>query len=209
MAPPSVQHHSSGASVSASSNNPENTQATPNASKEEVELQKFVSLFQESASTSTSTSKSTIIKPGSEERNKSWSLLSFLSSARPEESVGNMPTADKPLDPISESILPTTMSCRTSFDLAFHCQSLGGQWTSLYRNGELRSCSTLWSDFWFCIRVRSYGEGSIIKENAIRDHYRHRIREKYYTPNARNSEEVWEARTEKLPREQVFIQKLE
>jgi hypothetical protein len=57
---------------------------------------------------------------------------------------------------LEESLLPTDMSCREAFDAAFYCQSLGGQFTNLYRYGGIRSCSENWSDFWFCMRMKSY-----------------------------------------------------
>ncbi|KAI1262372.1 hypothetical protein F5Y18DRAFT_430269 [Xylariaceae sp. FL1019] len=105
------------------------------------------------------------------------------------------PSADGKLDPLSESLLPTTMSCRQAFDHAFHCNSLGGQWTSVYRSGGIRSCSEQWDDFWFCMRTRVYtGE---MKENAIRDYYRKKEIAKY-GEGMPKSTDIWEARTERL-----------
>ena len=96
------------------------------------------------------------------------------------------------LDPLSESLLPTTMSCRQAFDMAFHCNSLGGQWTSVYRSGSVRSCSEHWSDFWFCMRTRAYPAGQ--REAAIRDHYRRREWTRYRAPGQPSSTDVWEPR---------------
>ncbi|KAI0156399.1 hypothetical protein GGR57DRAFT_463342 [Xylariaceae sp. FL1272] len=105
------------------------------------------------------------------------------------------PSADGKLDPLSESLLPTTMSCRQAFDHAFHCNSLGGQWTSVYRSGGMRSCSEQWDDFWFCMRTRVYtGE---MKENVIRDYYRKKEIAKY-GEGMPSSTDVWEPRTERL-----------
>ncbi|CAJ2511071.1 Uu.00g066960.m01.CDS01 [Anthostomella pinea] len=100
------------------------------------------------------------------------------------------------LDPLSESLLPTTMSCRQAFDHAYHCNGLGGQWTSVYREGAVRSCSEQWDDFWFCMRTRAYT--GAIKEEAIRDHYRQKELKKY-GPGQPSSTDVWEPRTERLP----------
>ncbi|KAI3341583.1 hypothetical protein F4824DRAFT_449385 [Ustulina deusta] len=100
------------------------------------------------------------------------------------------------LDPVSESLLPTSMSCRQAFDHAFHCNSLGGQWTSVYRSGGVRSCSEQWDDFWFCMRTRAYS--GPVKEAAVRDYYRQKELRKY-GPGMPSSTDVWEPRPEKLP----------
>ncbi|KAI1151120.1 hypothetical protein F4825DRAFT_423996 [Nemania diffusa] len=101
------------------------------------------------------------------------------------------------LDPVSESLLPTTMSCRQAFDAAFHCNSLGGQWTSVYRSGSVRACSEHWDDFWFCMRTRAYSGAA--KEDAIRDFYRQKEIRRYHTPGRPASTDVWQARPELLP----------
>ncbi|KAF2969862.1 hypothetical protein GQX73_g3670 [Xylaria multiplex] len=105
------------------------------------------------------------------------------------------------LDAVSESLLPTTMSCRQAFDQAFHCNSLGGQWTSVFRSGGMRSCSDQWDDFWFCMRTRAYS--GTVKEEAIRDYYRQKEIKKY-GPGMPNSTDIWEPRTEKLPPGSAF-----
>ncbi|KAI1178256.1 hypothetical protein F4777DRAFT_539047 [Nemania sp. FL0916] len=112
-----------------------------------------------------------------------------------------------PLDPVTESLLPTTMSCRQAFDIAFHCNSVGGQWTSVYRSGGMRSCGEFWEDFWFCMRTRAYS-GSM-KEDAIRGYYREKERKKYFTPGKPNSTDVWSPRTEKMAPEEVFAEPYE
>lgn len=85
---------------------------------------------------------------------------------------------------------PTTMSCRAAFDSAFYCQSLGGQFNAIYRHGQLRSCAPLWSDFWFCMRLKSYGEEE--KAEMISGRYREKEEK---VRQGRNSEEVWVRRT--------------
>ncbi|KAI1293357.1 hypothetical protein F5Y03DRAFT_374024 [Xylaria venustula] len=93
------------------------------------------------------------------------------------------------------------MSCRQAFDHAFHCNSLGGQWMSVYRSGTMRSCSEQWDDFWFCMRTRAYS--GTMREEAIRDYYRQKELAKY-GPGKPNSTDVWEPRTEKLPPDTAF-----
>ncbi|KAI0518458.1 hypothetical protein F5B22DRAFT_599278 [Xylaria bambusicola] len=110
------------------------------------------------------------------------------------------------LDPVSESLLPTTMSCRQAFDHAFHCNSLGGQWTSVYRSGTVRSCSEQWDDFWFCMRTRAYT--GAVKEEAIKDYYRQKELRKY-GPGMPNSTDVWEPRAERLPPGAAFQERYE
>lgn len=112
-----------------------------------------------------------------------------------------------PLSPVAESLLPTDMSCRQAFDLAWSCNSLGGQWNAVYRHGEMRSCSHLWDDFWFCMRTKSYS--GPLKERAIRDHYRRKEYEKYYAPGARSSEDIWEARERKVEPGTAFAEPVE
>ncbi|KAH0496679.1 hypothetical protein TgHK011_004030 [Trichoderma gracile] len=117
------------------------------------------------------------------------------------------PTPIPPLSPVAESLLPTDMSCRQAFDLAWSCNSLGGQWNAVYRHGEMRSCSHLWDDFWFCMRTKSYS--GPLKERAVRDHYRRKEYEKYYAPGARSSEDVWEARERKVEPGTAFAEAVE
>lgn len=105
------------------------------------------------------------------------------------------------LSPLAESLLPTTMSCRQAFDLAWACQSVSGQFLNVYRYGEARSCSDHWADFWFCMRTRSLrGEA---KEHAIRDHYRRREVERY-GPGRPSSTDVWQERETRAPEGSLF-----
>ncbi|KAI1428482.1 hypothetical protein F5Y12DRAFT_731925 [Xylaria sp. FL1777] len=131
----------------------------------------------------------------------SWSQTSqqpspsFQSLPQQSQSPASPPTETPRLDPLSESLLPTSMSCRQAFDHAFHCNSVGGQWTSVYRSGGMRSCSEQWDDFWFCMRTRAYS--GAVKEEAIREHYRRRELARY-GPGMPSSTDVWEARVERL-----------
>jgi hypothetical protein len=133
-------------------------------------------------------------------------------SAKPHTTIGN-PTrseaeaeATPHLDAISESLLPTDMSCRQAFDLAFHCQSVGGQWNAVYRNGTMRDCSENWNDFWFCMRVKGYS--GRVKEDLVRAHYRAKELSKYGSGQP-SSEDVWEPRRERMPWGAAFAEKYE
>ena len=91
--------------------------------------------------------------------------------------------------------LPETMSCRQTFDDAFHCQSLGGQFLNVYRYGELRECKELWSQFFFCMRNRSASEE--VKRERVREWYAKK-EERY--AGGPSSCDVWE---ERRPEERV------
>jgi hypothetical protein len=117
-------------------------------------------------------------------------------------------SSDSPIipshDPLSEQLLPTTMSCREAFDAAFYCNSLGGQFNNVYRYGSIQPCSETWGDFWFCMRVRTTGGEQ--KAKAIREHYRKKEQIKYSRDNnsrdqeelGRSSEDIWRTRDKKL-----------
>ncbi|KAL9011770.1 MAG: hypothetical protein Q9173_003417 [Seirophora scorigena] len=91
-----------------------------------------------------------------------------------------------------ESLYPSEMSCRSAFDSAFYCQSLGGQFNNFYRYGKLRDCRGEWSQFWFCMRANKSFLDDQERENRIRHHYKKR--EMKYKVGS-SSEEVWEPRT--------------
>lgn len=110
----------------------------------------------------------------------------------------------KQLDPISESLLPTTMVCRDALDAAFYCQSPGGQWNAVYREGNVRSCSDHWEDLWFCMRTRAMT--GKMKEGMIRDHYRAKELRKY-GPGKPNSTDVWESREDKVEPGTAFTER--
>lgn len=90
-----------------------------------------------------------------------------------------------------DSIYPREMSCRSAFDYALFCQSLGGQFVNVYRYGTFRSCSNHWQDFWLCMRTRQWEKED--REKAIADHYRKKAIKYKQGPS---SEDVWEMRTE-------------
>lgn len=117
------------------------------------------------------------------------------------------PTNQPRLSPLAESLLPTTMDCETAFNLAFYCQSLGGQWNAIYRHGTIRSCSEQWEDFWFCMRAKGAGDGPV-KENMIRDHYREKLLRKYGNGKP-NSEDVWKERRERVAPGEAFSVQVE
>ncbi|RMZ89981.1 hypothetical protein DV736_g2776, partial [Chaetothyriales sp. CBS 134916] len=116
---------------------------------------------------------------------------------------GNLSNAAPLPDDISpDSLYPTSIHCRSTFDYAFFCQSFGGQFVNVYRYGSFRSCSNHWDDFWLCMRTRNWDEKDRAK--AIREHYRKKA-VKYKT--GPSSEDVWEVRTE--PVKDAFQDSLE
>ncbi|KAI0884676.1 uncharacterized protein GGS22DRAFT_164072 [Annulohypoxylon maeteangense] len=129
------------------------------------------------------------------------------STPSPSTSTSTQQWSPTQLDPLSEALLPTSMSCRQAFDAAFHCNSLGGQWTSVYREGNVRTCSEHWDDFWFCMRARTLSSPQ--KEEAIRAHYRKKEYAKYFAPGRLSSTDVWETRTEMVQPGSVFNETLE
>ncbi|KAJ9635100.1 Early meiotic induction protein 1 [Coniosporium tulheliwenetii] len=105
-------------------------------------------------------------RPGADATVPSTATTS-ISAFTPTTSQPPSPTA-LPNDDLTT--YPRTMSCRAAFDSAFYCQSLGGQFNAIYRHGQLRSCAPLWSDFWFCMRLKSYTEEE--KAEMISGRYR-------------------------------------
>ncbi|KAI4169282.1 MAG: hypothetical protein LQ343_005780 [Gyalolechia ehrenbergii] len=90
------------------------------------------------------------------------------------------------------SIYPTEMSCRSAFDSAYYCQSLGGQFNNIYRYGTFRDCSDQWKQFWFCMRTNRGFLGDKERGSRIQDHYK--LREMKYRVGT-SSEDVWKPRT--------------
>jgi len=88
---------------------------------------------------------------------------------------------------------PDTMSCQTQFDLAMGCSGMMGKFRHVYRYGGWRSCSEVWSDFWFCMRTRTYPKES--KQELIRDRY---YQKELKVLSGPNSEDVWRERDKKL-----------
>ncbi|TVY46457.1 Early meiotic induction protein [Lachnellula occidentalis] len=106
--------------------------------------------------------------------------------------------------PLSEQLLPTTMSCREAFDSAFYCNSFGGKFQDIYRQGSLQPCSEHWSKFWFCMRTRQWSTPE--KEEAIRGYYR-KVEAKKYKEGS--SEDLWKSREAKVPVDTAFKLKFE
>lgn len=139
----------------------------------------------------------------SQSSSSSW--FSRFSSSN-DVSDSKLPNAPR-RDSVSESLLPTEMSCRQAFDLAWSCNGLGGQWNAVYRYGEMRSCSEQWNDFWFCMRTKSYI--GPVKEEMVRTHYRNKEHAKYYESGKPNSEDIWEARQVKAAPGTAFTEAIE
>ncbi|KAK1639863.1 hypothetical protein BDP81DRAFT_391914 [Colletotrichum phormii] len=178
-------------------------------SEVDPEIVKFLALFQnesgsqpEEKAPAPAQASSTPSKPSSS--SSSW--FSLKSSPDSPSQTSNRAITPPSDNPVAESTLPTNMSCRQAFDMAFHCQSVGGQWNSIYRYGTMRSCSEHWEDFWFCMRIKSYT--GKMKEDSIRDHYRQKEFEKYGDGKP-SSEDVWQARTTKVPPGTAFTESLE
>ncbi|TWU78595.1 hypothetical protein ED733_004467 [Metarhizium rileyi] len=156
------------------------------------EIQKFFDLFKNDPEQPSSKTHSKL----SEDQDPPASLPSWLAlkaSARStDKEVPDAPVGDA----LSESLLPTDMSCRQAFDLAWSCNGLAGQFNSVYRYGNMRSCSEQWDDFWFCMRTKSYTGD--LKANMVRAHYRNKAYRKYGDGKP-SSEDVWESRAERLP----------
>ncbi|KAJ1338263.1 DUF3128 domain-containing protein [Microdochium nivale] len=192
------------AEFGSNNSNKASTQQTPTTTAEQIKSDQSSSLASDTATAAPSKPSSWKIWGSSSSNTAEQGTAQPFTSSQPTTATAAPPSQQDQqqlavparLDPISESLLPTTMSCRQAFDTAFHCNSLGGQWTSVYRAGTVRSCSEHWDNFWFCMRARAYtGE---VKDEAIRDYYRQRELVKYYGQDKPNSTEVWEARTEKV-----------
>ncbi|KAM3547894.1 hypothetical protein MY1884_009397 [Beauveria asiatica] len=173
-------------------------------SAEDAELQKFMDFFKaEEAAAASSSSRA--VPP---HEPKSSPLPEWLAKMITPKDSPLYKEADAPRrDPLSESLLPTEMSCREHFDAAWGCNLLGGQWNAVYRDGRMRTCSDKWDDFWFCMRHRA--SSGPVKEEAIRTHYRNKEYQKYYAPGKANSEDVWEARMEKMPPSTAFTEEID
>ncbi|KKA26664.1 hypothetical protein TD95_001623 [Thielaviopsis punctulata] len=202
---PSTSPPAAAASPSPSSSALPSSPPTAKSDDTDAEVQKFVDLFSSAATPSSSSSSSS---SSSAPPQPSWlpafitpsfGAFSSSSSAAAAATESDCPAS---LAPIAEAILPTEMSCKQAFDMAFSCNSLGGQWTAVYRNGEMRSCSELWSNFWFCMRHN--GSSGPVTENLIRGHYRQREWEKYYAPGKKSSEDVWRSRDDRVPLDTAF-----
>lgn len=115
---------------------------------------------------------------------------------------GTTTTSPEPVDITPDALYPTEMSCRSALDYAMFCQSFGGQFVNVYRFGEFRSCKNHWSDFWLCMRTRSWDDQE--KARAVQDHYKKKAIKWKTGPS---SEDVWEVRKE--PVKDAFQESLE
>lgn len=166
------------------------------ADSDDAEIQKFLDLIKaEESSTTPSTHKPT--------QAPAWITNVFSRG----EDTSIVDAAAPTRDALSESLLPTEMSCRQAFDLAWGCNSVGGQWNGVYREGGMRSCSEQWNDFWFCMRTKSHV--GPVKDSMVRAHYRSKDYRKYYATDKHSSEDVWEARETKVEPGSVFSQSMD
>ncbi|TLD25093.1 hypothetical protein PspLS_05736 [Pyricularia sp. CBS 133598] len=199
----------------------------PKGSNDDAEIAKFLQLFQEAdakPSSSTSQPSSTGQQPqqssppsSSQHHQRQAAPSSFLSQfSRPfrEDPSGASPTrrdldslspSERAKEEIVQSLMPTDMSCRDAFDYAYGCNSVRGQFNAVYRYGEVRSCSELWDNFWFCMRVKNW-QGDM-RANAIRDRWRDK-EERKYGPGMPSSEDVWRPRLKLLGPDEAFRDKI-
>ncbi|KAK0508249.1 hypothetical protein JMJ35_009333 [Cladonia borealis] len=131
-------------------------------------------------------------------------FLTSLSEPSSSQTSPNTPSPTFPQQPPNPTIItptdihPTTVSCRAAFDTAFYCASLGGQFTSLYRYGQLRQCSQEWSDFWWCMRTNRGFMSDEERAKKVLERGMRREREKYGGERKGSSEDVWERRGRKV-----------
>ncbi|KZZ98722.1 hypothetical protein AAL_03240 [Moelleriella libera RCEF 2490] len=173
------------------------------------EIQKFFDLFRQEpeqpqpSSRPSAPPQAAVASSVTSTAESSSSIASWLALKASAKSVSS--TSDEQNAPIgdalSESLLPTDMSCRQAFDLAWACNGLGGQFNSVYRYGNMRSCSEHWDDFWFCMRTRAYTGD--MKANMVRTHYRNKAYRKYGEGKP-SSEDIWQSRKERLPPGSTF-----
>src|SRR4051794_9306041 len=105
------------------------------------------------------------------------------------------PSTSSSVQSLQSSPYPTEMSCRAAFDSAFFCKSPGGRFMDIYRYGAMRDCSEHWTDFWFCMRIKS--KAASLKRELVEERYRQKEERLKAGPN---SEDVWDVRG---PRERV------
>ncbi|KAM7199618.1 Protein of unknown function (DUF3128) domain containing protein [Rhypophila sp. PSN 637] len=186
-----------------STTTPKQSQASQ--TPDQIEVQKFLQSFMEQAEPKAAPPPPppAAVSPPTQATTSSFtSWLPWSKSAdtpeQPKE-IAPPPLPAKGRSPesrkMSEYSLPTTMSCRDAFDYAWHCHTAGSQINAVYRYGEMRTCSELWDDFWFCMRTKNYSpEG---KAEAIKEHYRAK-EERKYGGGKPSSEDIWESREERV-----------
>lgn len=135
----------------------------------------------------------------SQQARKSLGLPPKPSSFDGEDTAEPSPQALEDIAPTipddRQSIYPETMSCRDAFDRAFYCNSLGGQFTNVYRYGGTRDCKPNWNEFWFCMKLKSQDEDS--RRRKIRAWY---IEKEAKVKMGPNSEDIWDLRESPLER---------
>ncbi|APA07893.1 hypothetical protein SS1G_00495 [Sclerotinia sclerotiorum 1980 UF-70] len=193
-----------GTPVSSPSSTPTSTPQTKALSRDEIAEQELNSFIRElEAETHPSSTKYNRV-PRDPPPEPSHSQSSTQTSPQ-------TPPQNDTSEPLSTQLLPTTMSCRTAFDAAFYCQSLGGQFNNLYRYGTARDCSDTWSDFWFCMKTRTYGDNE--KAKLIKARWMEKEKRKYGDPEDKNkelgksSEDVWKGREQRLEWGEAFCVK--
>ncbi|EGX93429.1 hypothetical protein CCM_04803 [Cordyceps militaris CM01] len=172
-------------------------------SADDAELQKIMDFFKADEAASSSSSGAARPHEPAPSPLPEWLAKMITPKDNPRYKEADAPRRD----PLSESLLPTDMSCRQAFDAAWGCNSVGGQWNAVYRYGEMRSCTEKWDDFWFCMRHKS--SSGPVKEELIRTHYRNKEHAKYYAPGRASSEDVWEARTHKVAPDTAFTESID
>ena len=110
-------------------------------------------------------------------------------SGRADSSEISLQSSHDPSDVSFTALADEELSCRAAFDYAFFCQSMGGQWTNVYRYGELRSCSHLWKEFWLCMRAKSYPEEE--RRKIVKQHNIEKLKKWRTGPS---SEDIWDVR---------------
>ncbi|TKX19563.1 hypothetical protein C1H76_8412 [Elsinoe australis] len=194
---PPTTTSSSLSQTSQTSEPPRSTTPAPPLTRDQqadAELNAFLASFESSSSQPSTTSASPTTSPSSFD-------------PTPPETTTTQPSSPSPylpngkLDISPAALRPRTMNCRTLFDSAFYCASLGGKFNDIYRFGTLQPCSEHWDAFWFCMRTKSYNERE--RGDMIAKYYEEREeREKNRRSQGRTSEDVWEMRRE--PVEKAF-----
>ncbi|KAI9734867.1 MAG: hypothetical protein M1834_001947 [Cirrosporium novae-zelandiae] len=132
-------------------------------------------------------------------------LYSFLSELQAERSRSRNRDPPSPTPPATQSgtpatdddtsasLYPDTMVCSQVLNMAYDCQSVGGQFINIYRYGKLRNCSPLWAQWRLCMRSKSYSDEE--RRKMVQEYYREKAAKYKVGPS---SEDIWETRTESI-----------
>jgi hypothetical protein len=182
------------------------TSSTPESDPVDREFAAFLAqLMSEAKPASQKSEPQSQPQPSQRSSSSSRSWLPGASSSSLSSSQQTPTTYRDPSSPstaLSERQYPTSLSCRDMFDYAYHCNGLGGQWVSVYRDGKMQSCSEQWDDFWFCMRTRSLPAD--VRAEQIRERWRAKEEARYYAPGKRSSDDIWESRTEPVQPDSEF-----